>query len=423
MARYYSVFDTPDKYYHPDDLYSQGNGPAILTALEQFLEERKFRISELYLSFAAFNNQQFHNYLKSLAALGIKIKLVTTPIKGLSSKQFILPKDLMTGQLVADTATTPYAQARPILAQHYKAQVDNFQLHIFPHLNIRHQEGNPFKVLQDHFSLKLNMLVAVYKNGGGFTGLSSADLSVGKKVKNAYLVLVEEDWSLLKATRRFFDALIKNSIPVNHFDFQKNYTELLLELQEISQGQQAFFTAPFIKEGPAFAEKTLTEIIRQAQQHILMAGPNIDAYEYEVDGRFHTEFDNKLEEHFGILRPLVEKAAAGIPCKCLCQSIPDQANAFLEMLRQVPAISLATSSDIHFSFMIVDDLLVLSSGDWGADDFIYLDDVQIERFEEAAEENYIGVFSALSAYICISDPKIVEKFRHFFESRWSRAVV
>ena len=414
MAKYNLIFDGPDKYFLADDIYRQGNAPAILTNWIHFLKERKKQISELYISLPQFNNVELHEFLKTLAASGIQIKLVTRPIKTFSAKDFFIPKDLATGQLANDSATTAYACARPIFAQHYKHEIENFNLHLFPHLNIRSATGNPFAALGKHYSLKLNCFLALYKNGGGAIAQSSASLAVGFPVKNSQSIIVEEDWTLLKSTHRFFQALIKNSIPVKDFDFEKNYNELLLEIQSVSQDRRVFFTAPFIKASTTHVEEVLTNLIKKSKQRIYIFGKNINAYEYLLDGSFHTEFPNEVEEHFGFLRPVVEMAAAGVEVKCLSKNKPTDAKAFLEVIPHTANIKLATNPTVNFSFMIVDELLVISSGDWSVSDFIYLDDVQIEKFEENREENFMGVFAALSMFLVIREEGIVRRFLDYF---------
>jgi len=423
MPSYQSLIDHPDRYFSPDDVYVQGNSPAALAALQQFLTEKADQLSELYICVERFNNAALHELLLSLSNDGVKVNLITQPIAALSDENMVGIKNLMTGQ-VDDIASakSPYALARPIFAEHYKTIHPNFKLHFFPHLNIKDSDGNPFEKGQQPYSLANNVILLLYKSSGGAVIYNTADLSIGDPVVESPFLIVEENWGLLKTTHRFFQALLRNAVPLKHFDFKRKYNDLILRAEEISQDETGFYTAPFLKESTAFAEMVITKLVKAAKQRIWIYSPEVSAYEYVVDGRFHENYENELIEHYGFLRPVLEMASGGVEVKCLAKVYHTKAaGAFYNMAKFTANVTLKGDTGIGCSFMLIDNCLLLSNGSFEPDAFIYLDDVQIEKFEEAPTENFTGIYAKMRQYLQVEDEEVVKQFEKKFERCWEQA--
>ena len=417
MPKYHTVFDSPSAYFHEEDVYVQGSSPAILAACMQWIKERAEQLDTIYVSLTQFNNEALHEYFIELSQQGVFIHLITQPISGFSEEDIPELKNLVTGQAPHNAATSPYGLARPIFASHYKELYKNYRLHVFPHLNILSAKDYP------SLSLSTNVFLLLYKSGGGAIGYSTSDMSVGNPVKENCFITVEEDWGLLKTTHRFFECLLQNAIPIKLFDFQRKYNDLILKPVEIAQDSKAFYTAPFLINSTAFAEKAIVDLVKKATKRICIHAPEISAYEYKVDGRFHEDYENEIIEHYGFLRPVLEVAAGGVSVQCLAKAWESEASkAFLSMAHYTDNILFKKHSKAQLSFMLIDDQLLTSNNVFTAEIFIYLNDVQIDKFDGSPEENYNGIYAKMGQYLLITDEKVVLKFEQLFNDKWDRGV-
>ncbi|MEL6922529.1 MAG: hypothetical protein AAFO94_00660 [Bacteroidota bacterium] len=427
MANYQCHIDGPDRYFDPNDIYRQGNSPAALAAVQTLLQQRREQLSEVFVCLRRFNNEALHGSLLGLSQQGIAVRLICQPIDALSENPMSEMKDLMTGLRVEEgesslISQSAYALARPIFAAHYKTTYPNFQLHFFPHLNIRSAAGNPFNKSAKPYSLENDVILLLYKSGGGAVVYLTADCSVGEPVAESVCMVVEDDWSLLKTTHRFFQILLRNAVPLKHFDFKRKYNDLILRPEAIAQDESGFYTAPFMTESTAFAELAVTKLIRSAQRRIWIYAPEVSAYEYTVDGHYHEDYENEIIEHYGFLRPATEMAAAGVELRCLAKDFDSEAaTAFIAMAQYTANVTLRTHAGVGCSFILVDGVLLLSNGAFDPEVFIYLNDVQIEKFDAASDTNFTGIYAKMRQYLRISDAGVVQQFESLFDNKWTGA--
>ena len=422
MPKYQLIIDHPDRYFQTDDIYTQGSSPGGLAALLQLVQEKSAQLSEIQLCLTHFNNEALHEQLLQLSQQGVVVNLFTRPITALSEMPIDALKDLVTGKVVGNAnlfAQSAYALARPIFAAHYKTTYPNFKIHFFPHLNIQSNEGNPFQKGQQPYSLEVNVILLLYSSGGGTVVFTTADFSIGQPVIESLYLSVEEDWELLKTTHRFFQQLQRNAVPLKHFDFKRKYNDLILRMEEVAQSNSVYFTAPFLKDSTAAAEMKIVQLIQSAQQRIWVHSPELTAYEYLVNGRFHEDLENEDIEHFGFLRTALEKASEGVELKCLAKAWKQkEAQTFVEMSQHTNNVSLRMYHDVTCSFILVDDTLLLCSGGFDGESFIYLNDVQIEKFTEAPDVNFTGAFAKMRQYLQIRDGTLIAQMESLFKRKW-----
>ena len=432
---YHIIFDSPENYPSQYDFYAQGASPKILSFLCQFLKERAAVLSEIYISMYLYNNIFLHQCLKDLAEKGVKINLVTIPIEGYDDTNPRIIHDLISGEAANPVAQSKYSLARPIFGEFYKAPIGYFNLYLFPHLYIRSPKIKPFSRGKHPYSLHLKSFLFLYKNGGGAVGLSSSNLAVRDHVKEENLILVENDWSLLKTSLRFFQQLLDNAIHIRDFDFKNKYTHFDMQMQQFSQQEYCFFTAPFYKNSPIQAEKFLVENVKKAQRRIYIVAQHISSYEYTVNGRFHSNFEEEDIEHYGFLRTVLERAGAGVELRCISQSFfenkqnngqftkPSNVSAFqkfYQIFKATANTSYAVNDKIHSKYIIIDDIVIITTCNFTPTQFIYLDQVDIPSFVHAPEESYRGIFSEVGQFLKITDTLSVDAYLQNFKVLWQR---
>ena len=424
MSSYQCVFDTPQNYLQTDDYFLQGCTPGLLNFLLEYLQKKEEQLTEVFISTPAYNNIPLHQELQKLADGGVRINLVTRPIDSFANDQPRLVIDLVGNKPAFDVARNAYRVAREVFGDLYKHPKENFDFRVFPHLAIHDHEGNPF--LQGHqpYSLHLTAILLIYKQGGGAVLFSSSDLSVGKPLQEGHLILAEEDWKLLQNSRRFFQELMNHSVRLQDFDFHKRYSDYPIPTLAIDQHLPVFFLAPFYHDSPSQAEEELVTRIREAKEKIYILSPDINCYEYEVDGHFHSTLEDELIEHYGFLRVVLERAAAGVAVKFLCKNWPGEDRHFQEFQRIAKATQnnqFARNPEIASTFMVVDDQVILSSSSFQPDAFVYLDQVRIQGFTEAEQEGYSGIFSTTSFFWLIEDSTCVKAYDQYFGKLWNAA--
>ncbi|MFK8103027.1 MAG: hypothetical protein AB8G15_10900 [Saprospiraceae bacterium] len=430
--RYHTIFDAPQNYPSQEDFYAQGESPRILSFFLDFLQERADELSEVYLSLHLYNNIYLHEALKALAQRSVKIHLVTIPIEGYATGQARIIHDLISGEAANPVAQSSYSLARPIFGEFYKRPIGFFDLYLFPHLSIRDAEAMPFVRGQHPYSLQLKSILLLYKNGGGAVGLSSCNLAVRENLQEENLVFVENDWTLLKTSLRFFQQLLEHAIHIRDFDFKKRYTHLDMQVQAFSQQEYAFFTAPFYKNSSVQAENFLVANAKKATRRIYLVAPHISSYEYTVNGQFHSEYEAEDIEHYGFLRTVLEQAGAGVEVRCISQSFagkeptfPAPSNApafqvFYEILQATSNTHYAINARLNSRYLIIDDTVIVTTCNFTPEQFIYLDQVDIPSFAAAAEESYRGIFAELGQFLKIADTATVAAYVKNFEALWER---
>ncbi len=432
MAKYRCEFDSPQNYLQSDDFYLQGCNPGLLRFVLDYVKEKEEELTEVYISLPIYNNPFLHHAFERLAERGVKVTIITRPIDSYRNTNPKWIIDLANREGVFDTAKTPYQLARSFFAAAYQKPKENFHLKVFPHLSIKSHEGNPFAKGQQPYSLEVTAFLFLFRQGGS-VAFSSSDLHCGDPVQEGHMLLDENDWTLLKNTRRFFEALSEQSFALPDFNFSIQYNHH--EFQALPQAQRlpVFFLAPFYLNSPSLAETELVKRIREAKERVWVQSPIINCYEYSVDGHFHSTLEDEIIDHFGFLRPVLERASIGAEVRFLTGAYPNggpgiapikETETFTEFRRIAKATAnnrLATSPNIGSSFMILDDCLILSSTPFRSDIFVYLDQVRIQGFTEAETEGYTGIFSTTSLFWLVDDAEIVATYRRHFEHLWGTA--
>lgn len=409
MANYHTVFDSRNDYPDPDQLFLQGESPKILQEIWSFIEARKTKIEQLFFTIPYFNNPFLDDAFKKWSKAGIKIHVICLPITCFNQKKIQWYVDLATGKEAFDVAKTAYQLARPIFGEHFKNPSEQYQLHCFAHQATHHPS------VDLSFSLRNTNALAIYKSGGGAFLQSSSTLSVGQPVSENQLTIVEDDWDVLKSGLRFFNKLIGESVIIHHFDFSAALQNAPLQIDHLEQKIKCFFSAPFYKDAAFTLEEQISNWIKSAKKHLLIASPSLNSYEYLFDGTFHSDMENEPIDNFGLMRTVLECAGKGLKVRCISKDHQTPGKKFFDHFKSYSDTAFKTNNHLNFSFILKDEELLVATSNFHSNHFIFLDQVNLQNEESTL---YKGTYSTINNYLIIKDPKISALFQKAFHVLW-----
>lgn len=423
---YDCYFDGPNSYTDKYAFYNVGASPYLLQTLINHLEKNKANITEIFLCFYLYNNAILNDKLEELAKAGIKIHVITIPIEGYDNSN---PKeiiDIKTRSVLKDK--TKYALAKEIFAKHYNREIPNFTLYFFPHIYLRSPKVKKFSRGNMPYSLHLKSFLIKYKEGVGDVGITSSNFAVRDLVKEENLLLIKNELSYFNAAAVFFNDLLQNAIPIYEFDFKKDYTNYAVKTILLNaQVKEIGFMAPFYADSAFYAEDAIKQLVDSAQHSITIVGQHICPVDYTIDGKYHSSLSNEEIQRKGFLDNVIAKAKAGIKVSFISQTFASgnaktdkdfrtPANKasfikFYEMIKGVPNILYAVNENIHSKYIIVDDKVFVSSFNFTPTQFIYLDKVSIEKFDNNPGKSYKGIYCETGQYCIISDTAITKQYQ------------
>jgi hypothetical protein len=431
---YLCYFDTPVSYKNKNAFYNVGGSPYLLEVFCEHLEQNKNRINEIFIGFYLFNNSILNDKLESLARLGIRIHVITIPIEGYDAASAKTIIDIKT-QAVLKTATK-YDLAKEFFSRHYNREIPNYTLYFFPHIYLRSSKVKTFARGNMPYSLHLKSFLIKYKNEGGDLGISSSNFAVRDLIKEENLLIINNDSACFKATSIFFDDLIRNSIPIYEFDFNADYTNYKVAILQNNQTTETGFIAPFYFDSAFHAEEAIKDLIDSAKKSISIVAQHICPIGYTVQGKFHSELPDEEIKREGFLQNLIAKANAGIKVSFISQTFasgnyrfdagfrkPANKTSFIKFfnkIKDVPNILYTVNENIHSKYIIVDDKVLVSSFNYTPTQFIYLDKVDIKKFENNPGKNFNGIYCETGQYCIISNNETKNKYQQNFNELLSR---
>ena len=426
----HAIFDSPTFYGNRHRYYSKGSSPRIFNFLRKWIHSKASDIEEVFVAVYLFNNEYLHDELLALVARGVRVHLVTIPPDGYDTAHPQMIFDKSERKDFFKKPHTKYSLAKRIFSKHFQSSIENFDLYFFPHKYLRSHRVRPFSRGKQPFSMHLKSFLFLMKNGEGVLGLSSSNLAVRDTIKEENFLMTDIKNDKLRSNHAFFKTLFSHAIKIQDFDFENNYHHLEFLPQKIEQNPNVFFTAPFFFNSPFQAENFLKQAIDQAQKRIFIAAQHISCYKYFLEGKFHSQTDNQRVMRDGFLKNVLRKANEGIEVRFLSQTFAGDlgiekkarkiANSssfrtFLIALEESLNIKYSVNKNLHSKYIIIDDLVIVTTCNFTPSQFIYLDKVEIPKFEKMPGESYSGIFSEVSQFVKVTEPKIVESYVRNFE--------
>jgi phosphatidylserine/phosphatidylglycerophosphate/cardiolipin synthase-like enzyme len=421
-------FDGPGNYTGKNKYYSCGSSPGLLAALLQYLDDNKESLAEINIALYLFNNSFINDKLIVLAAGGVQVNVYTIPIEGYDENNPQTIIDFDTGNRFAQSSK--YGLARNIFQHHYYKRHINYNLFFFPHMFLRSPHVKKFARGNMPYSLHAKSFLFKHKDGRCDVAISSSNFAVRDLVKEENLLFICNEPEYAVAAIHFFQSLHLNAIHIADYDFEKDYSDYSIETTNAGLKDCGGFIAPFYKDASLFAEDYLKQLVQNAKERIIIVGQHVCPVDYELNKEYRSNLQNK--KRTGLVNDLIEKSKQGVAVSILSQtfaggnrhetasSFRRPANqkgfiAFFELLQNGNNIQYYVNENCHSKYIIIDEMVFISTFNYTPTQFIYLDAVHIEAFTHNPDKRYRGIYAETGQYVVISDKEIVKSYRANFE--------
>ena len=293
---------------------------------------------------------------------------------------------------------------------------------------IRSASVNPFSRGSMPYSLHLKSFMVQFKDGNVYAGLSSSNFAVrdASKIELACaLLLGERDKN---ATIDFYNGLRENSIEINKFNENTDYTHYKIAKRRKIRSSQTRYIAPFYENSAIDFENDLIRLIKNAQHRIIIAAQHVCAYDYTYLERYASESNSdKVIRKSGILTYILQKASEGINVTVLSQTYadneerpkvrkPQNVNAFIkfaEAAKKIKNCHYYVNSDLHAKYIIIDNIAILTTCNFTPTQFIYLPNVNISKFKKIPDLTYSGIFCEFGAYYMTDNAETIQRLEKY----------
>lgn len=401
------------------DYYWQGSNPKLLECFLEYINKNKDYLIEINIAWYLFNNPYFLEKLEEFSK-NIKINVVSIPIDGYDGNY---PKNLIDYTTKKIYGRYTKEDLAKLTYNHLmKLKSSNLNLYIFPHMYVRSSRIKKFSRGRLPYSLHTKSFNFIFKDGSISYGLTSSNFATRDEFKDNFLVICQDDYSGGEISKAFFKALIANSTHISQFDDKISYLNYQISKQPVPQIRSCnCYIAPFYKDSPHKARDVIIKIIKNAKKEIYICAQHVAGYTY---------YENGVNVK-GIMYYLVEAAKRGIKINILSQTfvdsygnshgqrLPANTRAFSELIAHLdsfPNVTYYVNSNIHSKYMIIDDWVVMTTCNFTPTEFIYIDDVNIQHFDNMPNLNYRGTFSEVGQFIVLKNPYLSAKFVQNFLS-------
>lgn len=369
-----------------------------------------------------FNNQALYDTLKDLSSSGADVDIFSIPLEGYDNDR---PIRLYTQD--GTNAVGPYTKldcATPIYEDIINTHATKLHLHIVPHMYLRSSRVKAFSRGNMPYSLHCKSILVKFKNGQYYAGLTSSNLAVrdAQKLELAYIISLESENEITSAVD-FYDGLTDNSIPIESFNPNADYTHFSIVPRPTPNISVLMFTAPFYENSATIFEENIINIINQAQHRIFVGAQHVCAFNYYVEGAYLNPAQEGSLRKNGFLKAVLDKARFGIPTTFLSQTyvdengdhgcrVPENKKAFIDFIseaKKIPNCNYYVNSNLHAKFIIVDNIVLVTTCNFTPTQFIFLPNVEINEFVNIPGSSYSGVFCEIGSYIARKNASLANR--------------
>lgn len=399
-----------------------GCSPNLTISLCNWLQSNKKNIEYIKIALYLFNNKYLFNTLKDLAESDISIDVFSIPLEGYD-KDYPKYLDEYNGR----RKFGPYTKldcASPIYHELKKNSNSNFRLHIVPHMYLRSNRVKSFSRGNMPYSLHCKSIFVKFKNNKYYAGITSSNLAVrdAQKLEVAYIMSLENKAEITSA-RDFYRGLQENSIPIESFNPNNDYSHFPIITRNTPDKSVLMFTAPFYKDSAAIFESNIIKIIQKAKHRIIICAQHISSYNYYINGQYLTPSHSGTIRKDGFLKTVLDKAKSGVQTTFLSQTYvdengshgcraPENKKSFIEFItaaKKIPNCNYYVNPSLHAKFIIVDNIVLITTCNFTPTQFIYLPNVEITNFINIPNVSYSGIFCEIGSYIARIDANLTQQ--------------
>ena len=406
-------FDGPhiDNNNNDYNFYAEGCSPYIFAKIVKFIKDNKNSIREINFSLYLFDNLLLANELLKLSRQGVVINVYSIPLDGYDKKtaknpvfkSFFSTKKLNQRKSEANKSSK-YCLAERIYS--YFAQHDNINLFIYDHIYLRSRHIKPFARGQAPYSLHIKSIFVEMKDGQSYTGLTSSNLALRDLRKEEMYLLIKNSAKSHTTNIDFYAALKRNACHIKDFHQRENW----IYRDQCSQCNNfefagIFYTASFLYNSNYLLANTLKNVLSQANtriyicaQHVNLTIPPLQNKTVPINIITQTYIDDSYDMTSNCITINGEKIRTRVPAN------KESFKLFIRNIRDNYKARYYVNDHIHLKFIVVDDTVIISTGNFTATQLIYTK-IAIQKFDHF-QGAYQGIFSEINTYYQIRDAEL-----------------
>lgn len=403
------------------DFYAEGSSPNISDEIIDFIEKNEDEIEEINICLYLFNNFILAAKLLKLTRKNIKVNIFSIPLEGYDTKgsngvfnSYHKNKHLF---YVGDSRSK-YDFAERIYANFKGESKTNkfLDFYVFDHIYVRSQYVKKFSRGNMPYSLHTKNIFIKMKDGTSHCILTSSNLALRDVQKEELCLFINNSEQDKINNEAFFNKMIEHSTPLKKYDntnknrtYTDDFYSYAVEDPIKKNNEGVFFSSPFIKDSNKNIEEEIISRISNAKKRVIICSQHINTFD-------------------GSLRDALQKNNSGIKIRILSQTYcdetlkimetdkypesyvlvnnkwekvrkPQNPQSFIDFVRRVKRdvrCRYYFNPDIHLKFIVIDDDVILSTGNFTATQFMYSKE-KISEFKNFAG-SYDGTFSEVNTY-------------------------
>ncbi len=425
------TFDGPHQNGGLQDFkfYAEGGSPVIVNRIIDFLSANQAKLLEVNLSLYLCNNLALVDQLRQLAELGIEINIYSIPLEGYDgtvAKNGLFPS-YFNHSILNNTKSGVNKSSKKDIAERvygYLKHSETMNLFIYDHIYLRSKSVKPFSRGTAPYSLHIKNLYIKMKDGSSFTVITSSNLAVRDLRKEEMCIVLQNSQESDKKAAEFYRQLKRNSnellslnVEGNNSSHPLNFKEDTHKITSKHAVENVYFTGSFLHHSNSKVEAKLSKLISKAQRRVMICGqhvsncallPDKEKAKVEVSVLSQTYTDKTYDER---------SKTVEIDGRKVKPRTPQNSSSFrlyIDKLKNIPQAKCYFNNSIHLKFIVIDDHVVISTGNFTDTQFIYKD-VSISQFSKMPNASYQGTFSEVNAYyIGLNQPKLAQQLSNHF---------
>lgn len=415
-----------DFEYGKDSVFTDlGCSPESLGRLCDWLRGMKGSVEKLSLAMYLFNNRELYKVLKELSECGCETTIYSIPLEGYDHDKPAPVFSHNSGRSIG--CLTKYDLARTIYEEIRKSVNGNLHLRIVPHMYLRSESVNPFSRGNMPYSLHCKTICIQCYDGTVYAGLTSSNMAV-RDAQKIELVMLRSLCEREKVSAwDFYSGLYENSIDINEFDEIADYSHFQIVLRPVPAESRLMYIAPFYDNSAVRFEKIISSIVKKARHRVIVCAQHISAYQYSYQNQYVDGRPGQTVRD-GFLSDVLERADHGVSTRFLSQTYVDEhgSHKCRKPMNSKSFVAFAAAAkkhncnyyvnkNVHSKFMVIDDMVLITTCNFTPTQFIYLPKVHIPNFVNMPDYSYSGIHCEFGVYSIIEHHDFAEKIVSDFE--------
>ncbi|PMO60341.1 hypothetical protein BCT06_12655 [Vibrio breoganii] len=420
------------------DFYAEGSSPNILDEIINFIDENKNELEEVNVCFYLFNNFILASKLLTLTRDKIKVNVFGIPLEGYDTKgskgtfnSYYQNKPLF----YVGNSQSKYDFAERIY-DNFRGEVTTnrfLDFYVFDHIYVRSPYVKRFSRGSMPFSLHTKNMFFKMKDGTSYSILTSSNLALRDLQKEELCIFIKNTEKDKVSNEDFFSNMVRFSTRLSDYDNEKeiqNYKDdISLKAIEdpIKKSKEGlFFSSPFIKNSNKNIGEEIISRISNAKERVLICSQHLNTFDGSLRDALLKK-DSALKVRILTQtycdETLKVMGKGTYPDSCVLVNNkwekvrkPQNPQSFIDFIKRIKRdvrCRYYFNPDIHLKFIVIDNDVILSTGNFTATQFMYKEE-EINSFKHFSG-SYKGTFSEVNTYYIRSgDSLLANKLSEHF---------